>query len=153
MFQEYYIYIGLGIIIVILIIWIVRLEIKMSKLLVGKSKTLDESLDILKREIDILKVSKKETENNLSTIYSKLKKVISGVNTVRFNPFKGTGGGGNQSFASAFVNDEGDGVVISSLYSREHVSIFSKPINKMNSEYDLTDEENEALQKAKESIK
>lgn len=153
MSQESYIYIGIGLIIILLIIWIMILQVKLSKLLVGKSKNIDESIDTLKREMDTLKISKVNIENNLRTIYDKLRKVISGTNTVRFNPFKGTGGGGNQSFASAFVNEEGDGVVISSLYSREHVSVFSKPISKMRSEYDLTEEESEALQKAKESIK
>jgi hypothetical protein len=153
MSQESYIYIGIGLIIVLLIIWIIMLQVKLGRLLVGKSKNLDESIDTLKKEIDILKTSKKNTETNLLIIYDKLKKVISGFNTVRFNPFKGTGGGGNQSFASAFVNEDGDGVIISSLYSRDHVSVFSKPISKMHSEYDLTEEEKEALQKAKESIK
>jgi hypothetical protein len=82
----------------------------------------------------------------------KLKKTISGLETVRFNPFKGTGSGGNQSFATAFLNREGNGVIVSSLYSRDHVSIFSKPIKNMTSEYELTTEEKSALQKAKESI-
>jgi len=153
MSQEYYTYIGIGLIIVLLIIWIIILQVRLGKLLVGKSKNIDESIDTLKREIDTLKISRISAEDNLRIIYDKLRKVISGTNTVRFNPFKGTGGGGNQSFASAFVNEDGDGVIISSLYSREHVSIFSKPISKMRSEYDLTDEESEALQKAKESIK
>ena len=44
MSQEYYIYIGLGVMIVLLIIWIIRLEIKMTRLLVGKSKNPDESI-------------------------------------------------------------------------------------------------------------
>lgn len=152
MSQELYIYIGLSVIILLLIVWIIRLEIKLKKLLIGKSKTLDDSIDSLKSEINVLKISKKNTEENLTNIYQKLRKVISGFNTVRFNPFRGNGEGGNQSFASAFVNEEGDGVIISSLYSRDHVSVFSKPIKKMQSEYDLTEEERTSLQKAKESI-
>ena len=78
---------------------------------------------------------------------------MTGVETVRFNPFKGDGSGGNQSFSTAFVNEEGDGVVISSLYSRERVSVFAKPVKKMSSEYEMTAEEKESLQKAKEAIR
>ncbi|NIT70429.1 DUF4446 family protein, partial [candidate division KSB1 bacterium] len=59
-----------------------------------------------------------------------------GVGTVRFNPFKGTGGG--QSFAAAFLSEHGNGVVISTLYSRERVSVFAKPIQSFASEYELT---------------
>jgi len=73
------------------------------------------------------------------------------VETIRFNPFKGNGSGGNQSFSTAFVNEEGDGVVISSLYSREHISVFAKPIKKMSSEYEMTKEEKDSLEKASEN--
>ena len=88
----------------------------------------------------------------MEIVDKKLKKTISGNQTVRFNPFKGDGSGSNQSFATALVNKEGDGVIISSIYSRDHLSVFSKPIKNMSSEYELTPEEKSALQKAKESI-
>jgi hypothetical protein len=113
---------------------------------------LDESIDHLRKQVEYLKKFSEKTVEHFDTMDKKMQSVVSGMHTVRFNPFKGTGHGSNQSFATAFVNDKGDGVVISSLYSREHVSIFSKPISKMSSEYELTAEEREALQKAKESI-
>jgi len=47
------------------------------------------------------------------------------------------------------LNEDGDGVVFSSLYSRERMSIFAKPIKNGKSEYELTEEEKEALKKAK----
>jgi hypothetical protein len=72
---------------------------------------------------------------------------------VRFNPFKGTGSGGNQSFATTFLNEENNGVVISSLYSREHTSVFSKPIKNGVSEYELSDEEKESFAEAKKVVK
>ncbi len=90
--------------------------------------------------------------DKFQTIDKKLSRTVSGNETVRFNPFQGAGLGGNQSFATALINAEGDGVVISSLYSRDRVSIFSKPIKKFSSEYELTAEEKEALQKAKGSL-
>ena len=46
------------------------------------------------------------------------------------------------------LNEEGDGVVFSSLYSRERMSVFAKPIKNNKSEYELTSEEKEALKKA-----
>ena len=47
------------------------------------------------------------------------------------------------------LNEEGDGVVFSSLYSRDRMSIFAKPVKNNNSEYELTSEEKQALEKAK----
>jgi hypothetical protein len=84
----------------------------------------------------------------LLTVEKRLKKSVQAVNTVRFNPFKGTGSGSNQSFSTAFLNEERNGVVISSLYSREHISVYSKPVVAGKSEYELSDEEKESLDKA-----
>ena len=49
----------------------------------------------------------------------------------------------------AFLNDEGDGVIMSSLYARDRMSIFAKPIKKGKSEFELSAEEKEVLDKAK----
>ncbi|MDE2188580.1 MAG: DUF4446 family protein, partial [Patescibacteria group bacterium] len=42
---------------------------------------------------------------------------------------------------------------ISSLYSRDHVSVFGKPIKKHASEYELSEEEKEAIKEAKNKLK
>src|SRR3989344_6036819 len=46
------------------------------------------------------------------------------------------------------LDEEGDGLVISSLYSRERMSIFAKPVKNGKSEYELSTEEKEALTRA-----
>jgi hypothetical protein len=149
---QLYIFVGIAVVIGLLVFYVVRLEIKLQKLLVGKSGTLDESIESLRKDTEYLKKYSEKATEKFTGIDKKLQKTISGNETVRFNPFKGDGSGSNQSFATALVNAEGDGVVLSSLYHRDHVSIFSKPIKNMASEYELTAEEKAALQKAKESI-
>ena len=149
---ETYTIIGSSSVILILFIWIIILQIKLSKLLGSKNGSLDEAIGTLRKDTDILKKYAEKNTEKLEIVDKKLRKTISGNETVRFNPFKGTGSGSNQSFATALVNSEGDGVVLSSLYSRDHISVFSKPVRNMNSEYELTEEEKTALQKAKESI-
>ena len=149
---EIYAITAVAVIILLLLAWIIRLEVRLKKLLGSKCENLDDTLALLKKEMSYLKKYAERSSENFETIDKKLKKTISGIETVRFNPFKGTGSGGNQSFATAFLNKDGDGVIVSSLYSRDHVSIFSKPVKNMTSEYELTAEEKEALQKAKESI-
>lgn len=139
-------------VLILLIVWIVRLEIVLRKLLGAKSGTLDESISALRKDVDRLKQYADASAKHFDTVDKKLVKTISGNETVRFNPFKGDGSGSNQSFATALVNADGDGVIISSLYSRDHVSVFSKPVKNMKSDYELSAEERSALQKAKESI-
>jgi hypothetical protein len=150
---EIYIWGAAGLVIIILFSWVIWLQNKLGKLLAGKSKNLDESIFLLTKEIAELKKFKIEAENTFKDNDARLKKTISGVETIRFNPFKGDGSGGNQSFATAFINEEKNGVIISSMYSRDHVSIFSKPVKNLTSEYELTNEEREAMTKAKDSIK
>jgi hypothetical protein len=149
---ETYLIICAGAIILLLLVWIIRLEIILKKLLGSKNGSLDEAISTLRKDAETFKKHAAKTVAELEIIDKKLKKAVSGNETVRFNPFKGTGSGSNQSFATALVNSEGDGVVISSIYSRDHLSVFSKPIKNLSSEYELTAEEKSALQKAKESI-
>jgi len=146
---EIYILGALALVIVILFIWVIWLQNKLGKLLVGKTKNLDDSFALLEKEIFDLKKFKDKAEVTFKHNDVRLKKTVSGVETVRFNPFKGDGSGGNQSFATAFLNEEKNGVVISSMYSRDHVSVFSKQIKNLHSEQgELTAEEKDALNKA-----
>lgn len=127
--------------------------LKLKKFLVDvDSNNIGDSLTSVSSNLNELQAFKSELESYLATVEKRLKKSVQSVHTVRFNPFKGNGGGGNQSFATAFLTEDGDGVVVSSLYSREHVSVFSKPIKAHASEFELSDEEREALEKAKEGL-
>lgn len=85
-------------------------------------------------------------------IDTRLQKSLTGTALIRFNPFKGTGSGGNQSFATALLSEQGDGIIISSLYSRDRVSIFGKPIQKFTSSFELTHEEKQAIKDARKHI-
>jgi hypothetical protein len=71
---------------------------------------------------------------------------ITKVGVVRFNPFKDTGG--DQSFAIALLDSSNNGIVLSSLYAREGTRVYTKPIEKGTSSYNLSEEEDEAIKKA-----
>ncbi len=68
------------------------------------------------------------------------------VGFLRFNPFRDTGG--DQSFVLALADDDGRGVVVSSLHSREVTRVYAKPLAGWSSPYQLTDEEQQAIRKA-----
>ena len=138
---------------VILIAWIIRLEIKMKHLLIGKGSTnIEDSLEHLHKETSDLRTFEEETRTHLENIEKRMQSAVRSVETIRFNPFKGAGEGGNQSFATAIVNEKGGGVVLSSLYSRDRMSVFSKGLNGFKSEFELSTEEKEAIKRAKEKI-
>ncbi len=140
--------------ILLLLIMIVDLKSKLKKFLIGsKTENLTESVESIQSSLKETGIFQEEMRDYLTTVEKRLKKSVQAVHTVRFNPFKGTGSGGNQSFATAFLNENGDGVVISTLYAREHISIFSKPVKKGISEYELSEEEKEAVAGAMAMVK
>ena len=143
-----------GIAILIGAIWIVVTEKRLKRFFLGKKgKDLEDTIVALENDIVKLKKAKENIEKDVAVMTAKLKKSIRGVETIRFNPFKGTGDGGNQSFSTTLINEKGDGVVVSSLYSRDRVSVFSKPIKKFESSFELTEEERATIANSKESLK
>ena len=66
---------------------------------------------------------------------------------LRFNPFRDSGG--DQSFAVALADQDGNGVVISGLHGRDATRVYAKPMAAWESVYPLTDEEREAIRRAK----
>ncbi len=141
--MENFIYL-ISVIVVVLFIWIIVLEYRIKKLLRGKTgDDLEDLIGKINQDLDGLSRSKSEIRNDVAAIKERMKHYIRGVKTIRFNPFKDSGS--NQSFATAFISDKGDGVVISSLYSRDRVGIYAKPLESHKSEYELNDEEKRAI--------
>ncbi|MCE9549330.1 DUF4446 family protein [Candidatus Nomurabacteria bacterium] len=128
--------------------WVVKTEKRLKRFFLGKkAKDLEYTIITLSEDIEKLKKAKESMEKDIALINAKLKKSIRGLETIRFNPFPDQGS--NQSFAISMANEDGDGVVISSLYARERMSVFAKPIKNGKSEYELTAEEKEVLEKAR----
>jgi hypothetical protein len=141
-------FVFVGIAILVGAIWIFITEKRLKRFFLGKkAKDLEDTIITLEQEINKLNKAKDNIEKEITIINDKLKKSIRGLETIRFNPFPDQGS--NQSFAIGMLNEEGNGLVISSLYSRERMSIFAKPIKNGQSSYELTTEEKEALTKAK----
>lgn len=135
-------------IIIILLIWVIITERRLKKFFVGKNaQSLEVIMTDVSKQVENLKNTQIEINNHLITVDNRLNKSIRKVETVRFNPFLDAGG--NQSFAISFINDEGDGVIMSSLYARDRMSIFAKPVTGGKSEFELSSEEKEVLKKSK----
>lgn len=141
-------FVFIGIVILIGAIWVMVTEQRLKRFFLGKkAKDLEDTIIILEQEISKLNRTKDEMQQEISVINVKLKKSIRGLETIRYNPFPDQGS--NQSFAIGLLNEEGDGVVLSSLYARERMSVFAKPIKNNKSTYELSNEEKDVLTKAK----
>ena len=90
-----------------------------------------------------------ESTGYMKLLDSRIKKKTTSAATIRFNPFQGEGVGGNQSFSVSLADEEGSGVVITSMHLRERTNVFAKPLQKWQSEYELTDEEKMAIESSK----
>jgi len=149
--------VGLGIVTLILIatiVWIVLLNRRINCLLGGnKASTIEESTKLIGKRLVELEKFQTETIRYLRVMETRIRRSLQTSETIRFNPFKGSGAGGNQSFATTLINENGDGVVLSSLYSRDRISMFSKPIKEFKPVYDLSEEEKEALDTATKKIR
>jgi hypothetical protein len=62
---------------------------------------------------------------------------------VRYRAFEGVGG--DQSYSCAFLDGRGDGVILTSLYSPSCSYSYGKPVQRGQSDYALSAEEQEVL--------
>lgn len=89
----------------------------------------------------------KEIGKILEELVEQNKLNIQKVGLVRFNPFADAGG--NMSFTVALLDGRNNGIVVSSLHGREGTRIYAKNIDKGESKYRLTEEERQAIEKAR----
>lgn len=146
------------IILLILIVLLIYLIIehfvfrfRLKKFMRGENgKSLEASFVAMQKELDGFFNFKKELEVYIGKLEKRVRKSIQSVENINFSAFKGMDSGG-KSFATAFLNENGDGVIISTLQARDRLSVFSKQIRKFKAESILTEEETEALTKARQS--
>lgn len=137
-------------VIALMVIWIALLEWRLYKIFRGKNgQSLETIIADLGKAVDDIMNKSKQVDALFTDIYKRLKKALQKTHTICFNPFRDHGG--NQSFATAIMDEEGNGVVFSSLYSRDKVSVYAKPLAKHASTYELSTEEKEAINQARKN--
>ena len=144
----------LGVAVVVLALWVAWLQRSDAVLrrrlrrLIGDGEGLglDELLDKQFSRLDTVA----ERVEALNRLHHDLEAIsrqsIQKVGVVRFNPFSDTGG--DQSFAVALLDAQGNGVVLSSLHGRADTRIFAKQVQAGRSKHALSDEEQDAIRKA-----
>lgn len=85
----------------------------------------------------------------LALIDNEVKSSIKKLGIVRYNAFNDVGS--DLSFSIAFLDSDDNGVVISGIYGRNETATFAKPITNGQSNYPLSAEEIQAIEKAKKA--
>ena len=101
----------------------------------------------IQSDIDLLITKQKRTEESLDSLTKK--HMTSTVH--RFNPFKDSGVGGNQSFSLAHVDRFGNGFVVTQLYSRDFARVQAKEVRAWETSGEALPEEKTVLEQAKEN--
>ena len=116
----------------------------------GDGKTLEGTIKTLGERVGALETHAKKTELALKNLDTRMQGTLRGVSVERFDPFQNAGG--QQSFTTAFLNEKGDGVVISGIHSRDIVRVYAKEITGFASKHELSEEEKQSIKKAHASL-
>lgn len=103
-------------------------------------------LELLENDIDLRRGDADAEPRAVSNAIRGTGSAISHVGLVRFDAFEDTGGG--QSFALALIDEDGDGVILTSLHSRQTTRVFVKDIRGGVADAPLSGEEERALREA-----
>lgn len=112
----------------------------------GNGKNLEEDLETYMYRVNKVEKQNAEIINQVELIDKDLRKCIQKIGIVRYNAFKDVGS--DLSFALALLDEQNNGIVLNGIYSRDMSNIYAKPIENGKSNYVVSEEEAQAIQKA-----
>lgn len=150
---------GLSFVVLILLIMTILLYRRMKKYedahlslktyLAGKS--IDSLLEDYLETVETMKTQINACLSRLEKTENKLRCGVDRAEMIRFSAFENMGS--ELSFALAFLNQDGNGVVLSSINNREESRVYAKPVLAGQSSYNLSAEEREVITKAQVGVK
>lgn len=143
-----YIAIGsIGILLIIVIVWNIRTEKRLRKLFRGtKHISIENILTNALKTIENHESRLAAEENHSKVLHEQISQCLRNAVIKRYSAFND--GTAQNSFTLTLINDRGDGVILSSLYARERMSIYAKNIVAGKAQTELTEEEKVALSEA-----
>jgi non-ribosomal peptide synthetase component F len=115
-----------------------------------EGQPLDQLLQRILDRHDIEMRTLRELEERVTALGEQAQGHLQNVGIVRYNAFEDTGG--DQSFAIALLDNVGAGAVFNGLYHRTVCRVYAKPVRDWKSTYSLSDEEEEAIRKARAGV-
>ena len=132
-------------ILLLLLSWRMKRRLRHA-LRLSNGESLDQKLFELQQRLQELANDQREIRRQMKNMEESQSQAFQKAGLVRFNAFGDTGG--DLSFSLALLNQHGDGVVLTNIYSREESRMYAKPVHRFQSSYVLTQEEQEALRQA-----
>lgn len=115
----------------------------------GNGNNIEEDLENYMYRVERVEKQNAEIRGLINAIDTNMANCIQKIGIVRYNAFKDTGS--DLSFALAMLDEKNNGVVLNGIYSREMSNIYAKPVENGKSTYTISEEEQQAIQKAIES--
>lgn len=113
---------------------------------IGNGQNIQETLEKHMQKVKQVEELNKEIIAYCEKIDVKHDKSLQKVGMIRYNAFQDVGS--NLSFAVALLDNENTGIVLNGIYARDMSNIYAKPVVKGKSTYVLTQEEQDAINKA-----
>ncbi|MDI3256689.1 MAG: DUF4446 family protein [Kyrpidia sp.] len=105
-------------------------------------KFLPETLEQLQN----LSKELRDMEDRLEQLEQRLSATLRTVRVVRYNAFADVGS--DLSFSAAWLDGQGNGIILSSIYGRDESRMYAKPVEGGISPYPLSEEEKRVLRDA-----
>jgi len=136
---------------VIAVVWLVRRSTRLEARLAGltrgsEGRSLEAVLDAHLEKVYAVARQLDDLSARTAILEAAQRKAFQRVGLVRYNPFEETGG--NQSFALALLDADGDGWVLSSLHARSGTRVYAKAVGGGRSEAAVSEEEAAAIKQA-----
>lgn len=115
----------------------------------GNGNDLNEMLKGYLKEVESIKKDNSEIKGYYTKLDQDIASCIQKVGMVRYNAFKDVGS--DLSFAIALLDGNDNGVVFNGIYGSEYSNIYAKPIKNKESSYQLSQEEEYAIEIAEQT--
>ncbi|KHD34503.1 hypothetical protein NL50_16820 [Clostridium acetobutylicum] len=153
-----YITIGLCALVIILIILnlssmhsMKKLKRDYRKLMRGSNaENLEELINGYLDKVEKINEDSKQVRDIYEELQDQVKKCVKNVAMVRYKAFENIGS--DLSFSLVLLDDNYDGIMLTSIYGRGESVVYAKPINKGLSRYDLSEEEKNILKEVCEKV-
>lgn len=149
-----YLFIGMGVLIILLFILLImqfrktnQLNARMDKFMLGKdAKSLEKDIIAIYEDNKFLKITTEKNKKDIRTLFRNMESTIQKVGIVKYDAFNQMGG--KLSFSLALLDENNNGFVLNSVHSTEGCYTYTKEIIKGECNIELGKEEAQALSQA-----
>ncbi|MBF8984435.1 DUF4446 family protein [Lutibacter sp. B2] len=112
-----------------------------------EGKNIEDLIGGYYKKIEQVDMNNQQIQNQVNEIEKNVLDCVQNVGFVQYDAFDDVGG--KLSFSIALLDQEHNGFLLTSMYSRSNHVVYGKPITEGQSVHSLSEEEQEALKKAK----